>query len=78
LDHVRIAGAPGPHTVSVIVALCAFAAVVLLATRVVSPAPRSDPWPRRVTLALGVTVLAQAAFAALWLSVGGHASLTAT
>jgi uncharacterized membrane protein YoaK (UPF0700 family) len=74
---MRIAGAPGPHVVSVIVATCAFAAGVLLATRVVSPAPRSDVWPRRVTAALGVTVVAQAAFAALWLSVGGHASLTA-
>jgi uncharacterized membrane protein YoaK (UPF0700 family) len=75
---MRIAGAPGPHIVSVIVALCAFAAGVLVATRIVSPAPQSDPWPRRVTLALGVTVLAQAAFVALWLSVGGHASLTVT
>jgi uncharacterized membrane protein YoaK (UPF0700 family) len=74
---LRIAGAPGPHTVSVIVALCAFAAGVCLATRILSPASRSDVWPRRVTLALGVTVVAQAAFAALWLSVSGHASLTA-
>jgi uncharacterized membrane protein YoaK (UPF0700 family) len=75
---LRIGGAPGPHTVSVIVSMCAFAAGVLLATRIVSPAPRSDVWPRRVTLALGVTLVAQTAFAALWLSVGGHASLTAT
>jgi uncharacterized membrane protein YoaK (UPF0700 family) len=74
---MRIAGAPGPHVLSVIVAMCAFAAGVLLATRIVSPASRSEVWPRRVTLALGVTVLAHAAFAALWLSVDGHASLTA-
>jgi uncharacterized membrane protein YoaK (UPF0700 family) len=75
---LRIGGSPGPHTVSVIVAMCAFATGVCLATRIVSPAPRDDVWPRRVTLALGVTVVAQAAFAALWLSVGGHGSLTAT
>jgi hypothetical protein len=62
----------------VIVAVCAFAGGVLAATRIVSPAPRADPWPRRVTQTLSVTVLAQAAFAALWLSVGGDASLTAT
>jgi uncharacterized membrane protein YoaK (UPF0700 family) len=74
---LRIGGAPGPHIVSVIVAMCAFAAGVCLATRIVSPASRAYVWPRRVTLALGVTVVAQAAFAALWLSVGGHASLTA-
>jgi uncharacterized membrane protein YoaK (UPF0700 family) len=74
---LRIAGAPGPHIASVIVALCAFAAGVLLATRIVSPAPRSDPWPRRVTLALGVTVVAQAAFTVVWLSVSGRPSLTA-
>jgi len=74
---LRIGGAPGPHTTSVIVALGAFAAGVLLATRIVSPASRSDVWPRRVTLALGVTVLAHAVFTALWLSVDGHASLTA-
>jgi len=74
---LRIGGAPGPHVTSVIVAMCAFAAGVMLATRIVSPAARSDVWPQRVTLALGVTVLAHAAFAVLWLSVGGHASLTA-
>jgi uncharacterized membrane protein YoaK (UPF0700 family) len=74
---LRIAGAPGPHIVSVIVAMGAFAAGVCLATRIVSPASRSDVWPRRVTQALAVTVIAQAAFAALWLSVSGHASLTA-
>ena len=50
---LRIAGAPGPHIVSVIVAMCAFAAGVCLATRIVNPAPRCDVWPRRVTLALG-------------------------
>jgi uncharacterized membrane protein YoaK (UPF0700 family) len=75
---LRIGGAPGPHIISVIVAMSAFAAGVLLATRIVSPAARSDVWPRRVTLALGATVVAQAAFAALWLCVGGHGSLTAT
>jgi uncharacterized membrane protein YoaK (UPF0700 family) len=74
---LRIAGAPGPHVVSVIVAMCAFAVGVLLATRIVRPAGRTDVWPRRVTLALGVTVVAQAAFAVLWLSIGGHASLIA-
>jgi uncharacterized membrane protein YoaK (UPF0700 family) len=75
---LRIGRAPGPHIVSVIVAICAFGAGVLLATRIVSPAPRSNAWPRPVTLALGVTVVAQAAFAAFWLCVGGHPSLTAT
>jgi uncharacterized membrane protein YoaK (UPF0700 family) len=73
---LRIAGAPGPHVVSVIVAMCAFSAGVLLATRIVSPASRSDVWPRRVTVALGVTVVAQAAFVVLWMSIGGHASQT--
>jgi uncharacterized membrane protein YoaK (UPF0700 family) len=74
---LRLAGAPGPHTVSVIVALCAFSAGVCSATRLVGPASRSDVWPQRVTLALGVTVVAHVAFAALWLGVSGHASLTA-
>jgi uncharacterized membrane protein YoaK (UPF0700 family) len=74
---LRIASAPGPHTLSVIVSMCAFAVGVLLATRIVRPAPRSKVWPLPVTVALGVTVTAQAAFAALWLSVTGHATLTA-
>jgi uncharacterized membrane protein YoaK (UPF0700 family) len=73
---LRIGGAPGPHVLSVIVAMCAFAVGVLLATRIVSPASRSDVWPGRVTLALGVTVLAHAAFSVLWLSVSGHASVS--
>ena len=73
---LRIAVAPGPHIVSVIVSMGAFAGGVMLATRLVSPAQRSEVWPQRITLALGVTGLAQTAFAALWLSVHGHASLT--
>jgi uncharacterized membrane protein YoaK (UPF0700 family) len=72
---LRIAGAPGPHVSSVLVSMGAFAAGVLIATRLVSPTRGASVWPRRVTLVLGLSAIAHAGFLALWLAVGGHPSL---
>src|ERR1700743_3258877 len=52
---MRIAGAPGPHVLSVLVSMSAFAGGVFIATRVVSPTRRTSVWPRRVTLVLGLS-----------------------
>jgi uncharacterized membrane protein YoaK (UPF0700 family) len=75
---MRIAGAPGPHVLSVVVSLCAFAAGVCLATRSLRRTRGTSVWPPRVTVVLGVTAITQAAFAALWLAVDGRPSLSAT
>jgi uncharacterized membrane protein YoaK (UPF0700 family) len=73
---MRIAGAPGPHVVSVLVSMGAFAVGVFIATRVVNPTRGASVWPRRVTSVLSLSVIAHAAFVALWIVVGGHPSLT--
>jgi uncharacterized membrane protein YoaK (UPF0700 family) len=75
---MRIAGAPGPHVLSVLVSMGAFATGVFIATRVVSPTRRTSVWPRRVTLVLGLSVTAHAAFVALWIGVGGRPSLASS
>ena len=63
----RAAGADGPSVPRVLASVLAFALGAALGARVVGAA--RDPavaWPRRVTLALGLSLLAQAAFLALW------------
>jgi uncharacterized membrane protein YoaK (UPF0700 family) len=73
---MRIAGAPGPHVLSVLVSMGAFAAGVFIATRAVNPTRGTSVWPRRVTLVLGLSTIAHVAFVALWIAVGGRPSLT--
>jgi uncharacterized membrane protein YoaK (UPF0700 family) len=47
---------------------------VFLATRIVKPTRGSGLWPRRVTLALCVAALAEAAFLVGWLAAAGEPS----
>jgi uncharacterized membrane protein YoaK (UPF0700 family) len=72
---LRIAGAAGPNLVSVAVSLVVFSAGVFLATRIVRASRDSAVWPRRVTLALSVALIAHAAFLGVWLAVDGRPSL---
>jgi uncharacterized membrane protein YoaK (UPF0700 family) len=67
-----VAGAGGPDVVRVLVAIGAFAAGVYLATQIIEHAPESGVWPRRVTAALGVTMLLQAVFLAVWVATSGR------
>src|SRR4051794_15932757 len=69
---IRAAGADGADVVRVLAALAAFGIGVLLATQIVGPSKGTGVWPRRVTAALGLVVLAQASFLALWATVGGR------
>jgi uncharacterized membrane protein YoaK (UPF0700 family) len=72
---LRIAGAAGPNIVSVAVSLVVFSAGVFLATRIVKASRGSAVWPRRVTLALGVALVAHAGFLGVWMAVDGRPSL---
>jgi uncharacterized membrane protein YoaK (UPF0700 family) len=65
------AGAPGPDVVTVATALVTFGLGVFVATRLVGAAQPAGVWPARVTGVLGLVVLAQGAFAAGWIAVGG-------
>ena len=68
------AGSGQPDLQRVIPALVAFAGGVFLATRIVKPTRGSGLWPRRVTLALCVAALAEAAFLVGWLAAAGEPS----
>lgn len=71
----RAGGADGPVLPRVLVAVAAFAAGAALAARIVAPTSDSGVvWPRRVTVALGAALIAQAAFWALWVGVDSHPS----
>ena len=75
----RIAGAGGPSVPAVISALAAFGVGAFLGARIVRTTKHSGAvWPRRVTVALGTTLVAQAAFLALWIGVDAAPSQGST
>jgi uncharacterized membrane protein YoaK (UPF0700 family) len=69
-----LAGAGGPDVLRVLLSLLMFAAGVALATRVFAAFAPAEPWPPGATAALLTAVGVHAAFAALWISCGGHPS----
>jgi uncharacterized membrane protein YoaK (UPF0700 family) len=74
-----IAGADGHHVVRPALSLVCFAAGVLLGTRIVGRAHRTGPvWAGRVSAALSVGLLAEAAFAVVWASTSGHPGSAST
>src|SRR5438477_5268547 len=56
---LRLAGAGGPGVVAIFTSMLAFAVGVYLSTRIVNTS-RDGLWPQRVTLALGISLLAHA------------------
>lgn len=64
--------AGGPDILRVLIALAAFAAGVFGGTRIVKASRGSGLWPRRVSVALGVAVVLQAVFLAVWVATSGH------
>jgi uncharacterized membrane protein YoaK (UPF0700 family) len=72
---LRVAGAPAPGAVAILASMAAFAAGVYLSTRIVEPAERSGIWPRRVTVALGISLIAHAVFVAVWFASNGQPSI---
>ncbi len=76
---LRIAGAHGPSMPAVISALAAFGVGAFLGARIVGPTKDSGAvWPRRVTVTLGTTLVAEAAFLALWIGVDAAPSQGST
>src|ERR671921_684042 len=66
------AGSGTQSLISVLVSIALFAAGGYLATRIIGPSRGSGVWPPRATAALGVTVVAQACFLAVWVAAGGQ------
>lgn len=72
---LRVAGSPTPPgAVNLLASIIAFAAGVYLTTRIADPSTVLGRWPRQVTLALGISVVAHGCFLVLWLSNHGQPS----
>ena len=71
---LRIAGAPGPGVVSILVSMAAFAVGVYLSTRIV-PHESCGVWSQRVTVALGASLIAHAIFLDVWFATKGQPSI---
>jgi uncharacterized membrane protein YoaK (UPF0700 family) len=69
---LRVAGAAAPGAVSILVSMAAFAAGVYLSTRIVKPSEGSGLWPRPVTVALGLSLIAHAVFLVVWFASNGQ------
>ena len=72
---LRVAGAGGPGKVAILVSMGAFALGVYVSTRIVKGTEGSGGWPQRVTVALGVSLIAHAVFLAVWLAYNGQPSI---
>jgi len=73
---LRVAGAGGaPGAVSILVSMAAFAVGVYLSTRIVTDSDASGIWSRRVTVALGASLIPHAAFLAVWFASNGQPSI---
>jgi uncharacterized membrane protein YoaK (UPF0700 family) len=72
---LRVAGAGGPGVVAILASMGAFAVGVYLSARIVKPAEGSGLWPRRVTVALGISLIPHAVFLAIWFACGGQPSI---
>jgi uncharacterized membrane protein YoaK (UPF0700 family) len=70
---LRVAGAShAPGGVAICVSMAAFAAGVYLSTRIVKGSENSGIWPQRVTLALGISLIAHAVFLVVWFANNGQ------
>src|SRR5260370_12768685 len=73
LRIARAARAPGG--VAIFVSMAAFAVGVYLSTRIVKLSEDSGLWPQRVTVALGISLIAHAVFLAVWFASNGQPSI---
>jgi uncharacterized membrane protein YoaK (UPF0700 family) len=72
---LRVAGssvAPGGE--AILASMGAFAAGVFVSTRIVMPSRGTCTWPRRVTIALGVSLIPHVGFVIVWLASNGQPS----
>src|SRR5713101_6552737 len=72
---LRVAGASAPGAVSILVSMAAFSVGVYVSTRIVKPSEGSGKWPQRVTVALGVSLIAHAVFLVVWFASKGQPSI---
>jgi uncharacterized membrane protein YoaK (UPF0700 family) len=70
---LRVAGAShAPGGVAIFVSMAAFAVGVYLSTKIVKLPEGSCLWPKQVTLALGISLIAHSVFLAVWFASNGQ------
>src|SRR5882762_4704554 len=72
---LRVAGASAPGVVAIFSSMAGFAVGVYLSTQIVKHSADSGIWPRRVTIALGVSLIPHAVFLAVWFATNGQPSI---
>jgi len=72
---LRAASAPAAGMVSILTSMAAFAVGVYISAQIVKPSKGSGTWPQRVTVALGVSLIAHTAFLAVWFASNGQPSI---
>ncbi len=73
---LRVAGASNaPGVLAILVSMAAFAAGVYLSTRIVKGSENSGIWSQRVTVALGISLIAHAVFLVVWFASNGQPSV---
>src|SRR6266853_3055868 len=73
---LRVSGASNaPGVVAIVVSMAAFAAGVYLSARIVKGSENSCVWPQRVTVALGISLIAHAIFLVVWFASNGQPSV---
>ena len=70
---LRVAGAShAPGGVAIFVSMAAFAVGVYLSSKIVKLPEGSCLWPKQVTLALGISLIAHSVFLAVWFASNGQ------
>ena len=73
---LRAAGASrAPGVVAIVASMAAFAVGVYLSTQIVKLPEGSCLWPKQVTVALGLSLIAHAVFLAVWFASNGQPSI---
>jgi uncharacterized membrane protein YoaK (UPF0700 family) len=75
---LRVAHANAPGSAAILVSIVAFVTGVYFSTRIVALSESSDLWPKKVTVALGVSLFAHFVFQAVWFTTKGQPSVEAT
>jgi uncharacterized membrane protein YoaK (UPF0700 family) len=69
---LTVAGNNAPPAISILSSMIPFAMGVYVTTRMVRSVKDPVSWPHQVTAALGISLIAQAAFLVIWFGVGGN------
>jgi uncharacterized membrane protein YoaK (UPF0700 family) len=71
---LQVARVDAPGAVAILVSMSGFAVGVYTSTRIIKHSGDSRVWPKRVTVVIGLSVIAHAVFLAVWFAFNGQPS----